>query len=595
VQIIVVGAFNLLYRLKVLMMSIESIKIQGQRGPFTMERNLPIPMRDGSFLLSNLYRASHGDFQPVILTLGPYGKDVHLSQFMPQAFEELKGRCPEILANSTLKHLVFETPDPESWVYDGYHVLKIDSRGAGKSPGILDVNSPAEFQDLYDAIEWVGVQPWCNGRVGLLGISYYAAGQWMIASLKPPHLAAIIPWQGASDFYRDRTRQGGIFGSGFAKRWWSRSVLRNQFGNPDSPFIDIVSGERNTGPLALEAIALEGNRRNYIQQILDHPLDDDFYRERSPIFENINIPALVVANFGGLGLHLRGTVEGFLNIASKEKWLKLQTGSYFLTFLTPENVKIQKRFFDRYLKQIENNWEAEPRVEVCLRSVDDNVAENLTGQNWPLENIQWIPFYLRDPQLSLSLLKPTQPEVYCYKALSEGISFTLGPTERELRFAGPAVAKLYISSSSQDIDLFVTLRAFDESGKEVIFFSATEPRAPVSQGWLRASQRALDLEKSLPYRPYHAHQKKEPLVVGEIYEVQVEIWPWSLLVPKGYRLTLTIQGQDFERLNEEGEQRGSGWFLHNDPQDRPSDIFDALCFIHSAPEYPSSLLLPLVG
>ena len=570
----------------------QTIEIQGKRGPFVMERNVPIPMRDGANLFANLYRSTISGAQPLVLSLGPYGKDVHLSQFMPPAFEELKARCPEVTANSTLQHLVFETPDPESWVYEGYHVLKIDSRGAGKSPGMLDVNSPAEFQDLYDAIEWAGVQAWCNGRVGLLGISYYAAGQWMIASLKPPHLAAIVPWQGASDFYRDRTRQGGIFGSGFAKRWWTRSVLRNQYANPDSPFVDIVTGERNTGPAVFDAAALERSRKDYIGQILAHPLDDDFYRARSPNFDQIDIPALVVANYGGLGLHLRGTVEGFLNIASKDKWLKVQSGSYFLTFLMPENVKLQQRFFDRYLKQLDNGWERESRVEVSMRSVIDGVEGNLTGASWPLEGTKWTSLYLSGKRLSPSL--PTQADRHDYSAWSEGVSFELGPLQEDLRFAGPAVAKLFVSSSTRDMDLFVTLRAFDEAGAEVTFFSATEPRSPVSQGWLRASQRALDPVKTLPHRPYHTHQTTQSLNPHEVYALEVEIWPSSLHLPKGYRLTLCVQGQDFERLNEVGEQRGSGWFLHNDPQDRPPAIFNTQCSIYSSPEQPSYLLLPVI-
>src|SRR5215831_20892210 len=95
------------------------------------------------------------------------------------------------------------------WVPDGYVVINVDSRGAGKSPGRLDPNSPAEFRDFYDAIAWAGTQPWSSGKVGLLAISYYAAGQWFVAAMRPPHLAAILPWQGTYDFYRDRTRQDG--------------------------------------------------------------------------------------------------------------------------------------------------------------------------------------------------------------------------------------------------------------------------------------------------------------------------------------------------------------------------------------------------
>lgn len=226
---------------------------------------------------------------------------------------------------SSCRYLGFETPDPERWVPDGYVLVKVDSRGAGKPPGRLDANSPAEFRDFYDAIEWTGTQRWSSAKVGLLGISYYVAGQWMIASLRPPQLAAILPWQGASDFYRDRTRQGGIFGNGFTHRWWQRSVLRNQHGNPECPFTDIATGARNAGPASLTPQALRASRADYVANILAHPLDDGWYRERSPHLENVAIPALVVANWGGLGLHLRGTIEGYSGIASHDKWLKVQS------------------------------------------------------------------------------------------------------------------------------------------------------------------------------------------------------------------------------------------------------------------------------
>ena len=575
-------------------MNFQTFEIPSLKGSFLMDKDVWIPVRDQSHLCANVFRPKAKGEYPVLVTLGPYGKDVHLSQFMPGAWDELNKRCPEIAKHSSMRHLVFETPDPESWVNDDYVILKVDSRGAGKSPGRLDVNSPAEFNDLYDVIEWAATQSWCNGRVGLLGISYYAAGQWMIASLKPPHLSAILPWQGASDFYRDRTRQGGIFGSGFAKRWWNRSVLRNQHGNPESPFTDIITGERNTGPQLLSHAELAANRVDYIAQILAHPLDDDFYRARSPVFENIDIPALVVANYGGLGLHLRGTVEGYLNIVSKQKWLKLQSGSYFLTFLIPENVALQKRFFDRYLKDIPNGWEDEPAVDVAIRSKSDTVLRQVQSPTWPIQGTKWTSLYLNAANQTLGESVPSHDNFAQYQSLSEGVSFYTAAFSQDFTFAGPATARLFVSSSTRDMDLFVTLRAFDEKGEEMTFFSATEPRSPVTQGWLRVSQRKLDHEKSLPYRPFHTHDTHEPLMPGEIYEVEVEIWPSSLCLNKGHRLSLVIQGQDFERLNESGEQRGSGWFLHNDPIDRPVERFESQCRVLTGPTHPSCLVLPVL-
>ena len=170
---------------------------------------------------------------------------------MQEAWDAIEKFYPDIIANSSLKNLVWETPDPENWVPDGYIIIRVDARGCGKSPGRLAPNSPEEFRDFYDAIEWAGVQPWCNGKVGLTGISYHAAGQWRVASLKPPHLFALCPWMGTYDFFRDRTRQDGIYGSGFISRWWARSVLRNQHGNGESPYHDLYTGGKTTGDVAL--------------------------------------------------------------------------------------------------------------------------------------------------------------------------------------------------------------------------------------------------------------------------------------------------------------------------------------------------------
>jgi len=560
-----------------------------------LDKDVAVPMRDGAMLRCNVFRPGSPGRFPVIMTLGPYGKDVHLSQFMPEAWEALKHRDPEILKASSCRYLVFETPDPEVWVPEGYVVVKVDSRGAGKSPGRLDVNSPAEFRDFHDAIGWAGEQPWANGKVGLLGISYYAAGQWMIAAERPAHLSAILPWQGTYDFYRDRTRQGGILGSGFLKRWWNRSVLRSQHGNPDTPLIDIDTGERNTGPTSFSPEELAANREDYIGNLLARPLNGPWYEERSGRLDRIEIPALVVANWGGLGLHLRGTILGYLGIASREKWLKVQSGSYFLTFLSPESVALQRRFLDRYLKEIDNGWEREPKVEVALRAPDDTVKRVLRDTQWPLSGTRWTRFYLDASSLALGARARETAGSASYAGLGEGLTFSTAPLREAVELAGPIKAKLWVSSSTDDMDIFATLRAFDPRGEEVTFFSAVEPRAPVSQGWLRVSQRKLDSRRSTEFQPWHTHDEVWKLKPGEIVEVDIEIWPASLALPAGYRLALTIQGKDFERAGETGVQKGSGWFLHDDPRDRPPSSFAGTNTVYSGGGRDSYLLLPLTA
>jgi predicted acyl esterase len=187
---------------------------------------------------------------------------------------------------------------------------------------------------------------------------------------------------------------------------------------------------------------LEANRVDYVGDILAHPLLDDWYRERIPELENIGIPALVVANWGGLGLHLRGTIEGYLGIASREKWLKVQTGSYFVTFLTAQSMQLQRRFFDRYLKGEDNNWESEAKVEVEIRSPNDKIARRVTGRHWPLETVQWQQWHLDANSRSLSASLPSTDMQIEYQAMSDGVTFSLLPIERPIELAGPLKARL---------------------------------------------------------------------------------------------------------------------------------------------------------
>ena len=559
------------------------------------EHNVAVPMRDGAELRCNVFRPESPGRFPVVMTFGPYGKDVPLQQFMAEAWNTLNKHYPEIPAASSCKHLVFERPDPEVWVRDGFILINVDSRGAGQSPGKLDVNSPAEFRDFYDAIEWAAVQPWSSGKVGLLGISYYAASQWFVAAMQPPHLCALLPWQGTYDFYRDRTRLDGIYSSGFLKRWWSRSVLRNQHGNPASNCTSIYTGERVTGPASLTPEELGANRSDYCGDVLAHPLNDRFYRDRTPDLSKITVPALVVASWGGLGLHLRGTIRGYLGLASKDKWLKVQAGSYFHTFLQPKNVALQKRFFERYLKGIDNGWEREPRVEVELRAPGDTVRKTLTGDAWPLEQTHWTKFHLDAGAKTLGPTQPAQATEASYRALSPGVTFTTQPLDKETAFVGPVKAKVFLSSTTPDTDLFATVCAFDPDGKEMTFLAAPEPKAPVTQGWLRVSQRKLDPKRSTEYLPYYPHDERQDLKAGEVYEVDLEIWPISLSLPAGSRLTLTLQGKDFERPGETGTMRGVAWFTHDDPTDRPPERFDGTITLYTGGARESYLLMPLLS
>ena len=134
--------------------------------------------------------------KPVILSYGPYGTWLHCEDVYRDQWRRMCGSRPDVPANSTNKYQQWEVVDPEKWVPDDYIVIRVDSRGAGRSQGIIDIWSLREAQDQAICIDWAGVQSWSNGKVGLNGISYYAANTWTHADLPPQHVAGMCSGDG---------------------------------------------------------------------------------------------------------------------------------------------------------------------------------------------------------------------------------------------------------------------------------------------------------------------------------------------------------------------------------------------------------------
>lgn len=548
-----------------------------------IEKHVAVPVADGTVLRANVYRPDASGRFPVVMAHGVYGKDVHFADAFSVQWAKLNELYPGLAKDgSSGRYLRWETVDPERWVPDGYVVIQVDARGSGMSPGYLDPFSPLEIRDYYDAIEWAARQPWSNGKVGLAGVSYYAMTQWLVAALQPPSLAAIIPWEGAADHYRDANYHGGILSNTFFTAWWPRQILPNQHGNAATTHRDRETGERTTGPALSESL-LAGNRSRYANEVPGHPLDDAWHHVRSPDLSRINVPLLSAANWGGPGLHLRGNIEGFLGAASRDKWLSLHIGTHFESFYLPQYVAMQKRFFARYLRGERNGWDNEPRVQMAIRRIDG--AEHRAEHEFPLARTRWTRLHLDAAGRSLSV-QPGDPANVKYPTMGEGVDFTTAPFESDAEFTGPMLLRVHAASSSADLDLFVTLRLLDPAGKEVFFVGAHEP-VPVARGWLRASHRATDPTRSTPYRPYRPHAVIEKLVPGQIYALDVEIWPTSIVVPRGYRLMLTVAGRDFEVPGHPGR------LLHNDPNDRGAE-FDGEGTLFTGGEHESYLLVPSI-
>ncbi|MFH1524480.1 MAG: CocE/NonD family hydrolase, partial [Chloroflexota bacterium] len=221
----------------------------------------PIPMDDGNVLRADLFRPVDEGRYPVILTYGLYAKGLAYQEGYPHQWQKMVEDYPEILEGSTNKYQNWEVTDPERWVPHGYIVIRVDSRGAGWSPGFMQPNSPRELDDLYQCIEWAGTQEWSSGKVGMLGISYYSRNQWRVAATHPPHLTAIIPWEGGNDLYRDSSYHGGIL-SQFQELWSKVQVVNVQYGRGDKAKKNPNTGESVAGPITLSDEELAKNRVN---------------------------------------------------------------------------------------------------------------------------------------------------------------------------------------------------------------------------------------------------------------------------------------------------------------------------------------------
>jgi predicted acyl esterase len=443
------------------------------------------------------------------------------------------------------------------------------------------------------------VQPWSNGKIGLNGISYYGINQWQVASLQPPHLAALCIWEGAADWYRDMTHHGGMV-STFWANWYDMQVKTVQYGAGERGKRSRVHGELVCGPEILSEEQLAKNRCDFGADIRAHPLDDDYHKARTPQWDKITVPLFSAANWGGQGLHPRGNFEGFARAASKDKWLEAHGIEHWTHFYTDYGRELQRKFFDYVLKGEDTGWGRQPRVLLQVRHPGEKFVAREENE-WPLAHTQWTKLYLDPSNFSLGEAASDDTKI-TFDALGEGVTFMTAPLETDTEITGPLAARLVVSSSTADADLFVILRVFSADIKEIVFQGAIDPHTPIAQGWLRASHRKLDPDLTLPYRPYHTHDEKQPLTPNVPVELDIELWPTSIVVPAGYRVALTIRGKDYEygggsggRLsNFKNELKGCGPFLHDDPVDRPAEIFGGQTTLHFDRGNPSFVLLPVI-
>lgn len=574
--------------------------------PYIFEQNVTIPLKDGSGLIrANVYRPKELEKVPVLVTYGPYGKDIPYKDFHPASFEEVN---PEHKS----EHSAWETPDPGFWTKHGYAVVRADERGTGQSPGKLDTMSRDTSEAFFDVVEWSSEQVWSTGKVGLLGISYYAGSQWRVAARQPKGLACIIPWEGMSDYYRDRCRHGGILSNKFIKFWWDRQVVSNQYG---------LAGRaaRNWGPDTIEGDLTEDElRQNRQDQNIDNAnnyfRDDLYYASKEYLLSDIQVPLLSVANWGGILLHLRGNVEGFYHAGSKLKYLRFITGRHDLPFYYKEEVEVQRSFLDAFLKDDDRaGWSTgeAPKVDLVLRKGDvgynnaeaEKTYSRRSENEWPIARTLYTRYYLTSnheltPQAPSAL---PQPVKLSYRALGnidnpQLIQFTTAPFTNETEITGHIVAHLNVSMSAlekrptpRDIDLFLTLRHISPQGKEVSYTGTAGDPVPLCKGWQRVSLRKVNTDHSknrpwLPHRDYFSTDVL-PVIPGDVYSVDVEIWPTNVVIQEGGKLLLEVAS---------GDTQGCGTFQHRGETDRAEEKFQGWNHIHFGNQWENYVTLPII-
>jgi predicted acyl esterase len=397
---------------------------------------------------------------------------------------------------------------------DGLHLMANVFR-----PRQTGRHSPQDAEDYYDLIEWAATQPWSTGKVGLSGVSYLAMSQWSVAALNPPHLSAIMPWEGVSDMYREMAFHGGIRETGFVPAFYRQHVWAN----------------RNRAFPPAE---------NLLDQIQSHPLDDEYWATKRPDLSRIDVPALICATWSDQGLHTRGSLEGFARISSQHKWLYTHGRRKWETFYSPEAQAVQQQFFDHFLKDLDTGILEVPPVRLEVRRA--YYSQTVRSEpEWPLAHTVAHRLYLNARDGSLGDAPAPEEASVTYDSRGGGATFTFR-FDRDTELTGGMRLHLWIAAEdADDADLFVGIDKLDAAG-EVVGFSGYNFVANdvAAKGWLRLSHRELDDTRSTETRPWHPHRRIQKVRPGEVVAADVEILPSCTLFEAGTSFRLIVQGHE---------------------------------------------------
>jgi predicted acyl esterase len=486
--------------------------------------DVAIPLRDGVTLYGDVYLPAHAGPVPAVLIHTPYGKR---GGYWNATMSATRFGVP---ASAVSGLQPFEALDPAYWCEHDYALVVVDARGTAHSGGDMAFQGSASGRDVYDTVEWIAAQEWSTGKVAMAGNSQLAMVQWAAAALRPPHLAAIAPWEGLTDVFRDVIGRGGI---------------------PDTAFHDgdIIAFLHGTGRF-----------EDLTEMLRRHPLDNAYWADKRADLSAVGIPAYVVASWSN-PIHTRSTLRAFENLASEQKWLRLHNTQEWVDIATPENVDDLRLFFDRYLKDEDNGWESTPRVRYTVLDPGGKDDVHRTADTWPPVRPTPTTLYLDAATGRLTKDEPTTESSVSYPATDPAASVTFRYTaEQETQLLGPLNIRLWIETSEgNDLDLFAAVYKTDADGRALRHFvfpaleefvrsleqdgklpSALAYAGPL--GRIRASHRALDAEKSTTLEPYLSHEREDLVEPGIPVQLDLGLWPTGMLIHPGEILVLEIAG-----------------------------------------------------
>ncbi len=509
-------------------------KTSERKHEVVVERDARVKMKDGVHLHADIFRPkSEGRF-PAILGYHPYDPDAQWAPIFPRAFASVTAQT----AGQEKGNGPLEAGDPGFFVRRGYVHVIANVRGSGKSEGYYPFLAPLEAQDGRDLIEWIASQPWCDGNVGMFGVSYFGRIQQFVASLRPPHLKCIFaPWA-STDQYRDALYQGGILAQNWVVSWsGAMSNIRYQ-GESRREWSDeqwkraleqaLADKDLTVVPGILAALRRpEEGLNTLVADIVLNRYDGPFWDKRKVSYETIDVPAYIGADWGIYGLHLPGAFRSWEGLRGPKKMMigppaYLERPVYQLQY---ESL----RWFDHWLKGMKTGIMEEPPIRLFVRGTN----RWKKAEEWPLPETKWTPFYLHERGLLW------EHEFFPNEG---GSSFSDSPWGREkLEFCtpklvedteviGPIVLNLYASTSDDEILWFASLWEVDAQGNEKV----------LTRGWLRGSHREVDPDRSKPWQPYHPHTRSEPLEPGRIYEFNIALVATANLFEAGSRIKLKI-------------------------------------------------------